>query len=220
MSKIIIVGNLKGGVGKSTVTSLIANYIHFKTDYRVAVIDADDSQRSISHLREMDLENGYKEDDLYDLLKIKSKNYLKSIASLYEYYDFILIDLPGNLIQEGVMDIYKTADMILIPMPAEKMVVDATVQFILTIRNEINPLREKINTKPIDVKVFLNKVNKRRLEVKEIFNHKNQYGFDILDEYLPDYTLFSRYTTTASVYEHDNNIVNRFTKKIMNLIEK
>ena len=42
----------KGGIGKSTVTALAANYLHNVKGYNVAVIDCDDPQHSIHGLRE------------------------------------------------------------------------------------------------------------------------------------------------------------------------
>ena len=42
----------KGGVGKSTVTALVANYIHNVMGIDVAVIDCDEPQHSIAGLRD------------------------------------------------------------------------------------------------------------------------------------------------------------------------
>ena len=42
----------KGGVGKSTVTALVANYVHNVLGRNVAVIDCDEPQHSIAGLRD------------------------------------------------------------------------------------------------------------------------------------------------------------------------
>ena len=42
----------KGGVGKSTVTALVANYLHNVKGLDVAVIDCDEPQHSIAGLRD------------------------------------------------------------------------------------------------------------------------------------------------------------------------
>ena len=42
----------KGGIGKSTVTALAANYLHNVKGHNVAVIDCDAPQHSIHGLRE------------------------------------------------------------------------------------------------------------------------------------------------------------------------
>ena len=42
----------KGGVGKSTVTALVANYVHNVMGHNVAVIDCDEPQHSIAGLRD------------------------------------------------------------------------------------------------------------------------------------------------------------------------
>ncbi len=46
----------KGGIGKSTVTAIAANYLHNVKGHNVAVIDCDDPQYSIYGLRERETE--------------------------------------------------------------------------------------------------------------------------------------------------------------------
>ena len=41
----------KGGIGKSTITALVANYIHNVKGFNVAVIDCDEPQHNIADLR-------------------------------------------------------------------------------------------------------------------------------------------------------------------------
>lgn len=45
----------KGGIGKSTVTALVASYLHNVKGYNVAVIDCDAPQHSIHGLREREM---------------------------------------------------------------------------------------------------------------------------------------------------------------------
>ena len=54
MSKEIFVAfaTQKGGIGKSTVTALVANYLHNEKGHNVAVVDCDAPQHSIHGLRE------------------------------------------------------------------------------------------------------------------------------------------------------------------------
>ena len=47
----IALSNQKGGVGKSTMTVLLASYFHYVMGKRVAVVDCDYPQFSIQSLR-------------------------------------------------------------------------------------------------------------------------------------------------------------------------
>ncbi len=55
MSKIISILNQKGGVGKSNVTTLLANIFHFHFDFKIAVIDCDFPQHTIAKKRQREL---------------------------------------------------------------------------------------------------------------------------------------------------------------------
>lgn len=44
----------KGGIGKSTITALVANYFHNVKGYNVAVIDCDEPQYNLADLRDED----------------------------------------------------------------------------------------------------------------------------------------------------------------------
>ena len=46
----------KGGIGKSTITALVANYIHNVKGFNVAVIDCDEPQHNIADLRDEEME--------------------------------------------------------------------------------------------------------------------------------------------------------------------
>lgn len=46
----------KGGIGKSTITALVANYFHNVKGYNVAVIDCDEPQYNLADLRDEELE--------------------------------------------------------------------------------------------------------------------------------------------------------------------
>ena len=58
----------KGGIGKSTITALVANYFHNVKGYNVAVIDCDEPQYNLADLRDEELE------------LIKSSDYFKAQA--------------------------------------------------------------------------------------------------------------------------------------------
>ena len=53
--KCVAFSTQKGGAGKTTLTVLVASYLHYVKDYNVAVIDCDYPQHSIAEMRERDL---------------------------------------------------------------------------------------------------------------------------------------------------------------------
>ncbi len=69
----------KGGAGKTTLTVLVASYLHYVKGYDVAVVDCDYPQYSIAEMRERDLRMAT-EDDYYKSMaheqftRLKKKN--------------------------------------------------------------------------------------------------------------------------------------------------
>lgn len=53
----ISIATQKGGVGKSTMTILLASVLHYRLGYNALVMDCDFPQHSLTHLRERDNEN-------------------------------------------------------------------------------------------------------------------------------------------------------------------
>jgi MinD-like ATPase involved in chromosome partitioning or flagellar assembly len=54
-TKFIAFSSQKGGVGKSTFTTVTASILHYQMGYNVAVFDCDYPQHSICQMRERDL---------------------------------------------------------------------------------------------------------------------------------------------------------------------
>lgn len=52
--KYVAFSTQKGGAGKTTLTVLVASYLHYVKGYNVAVIDCDFPQHSIFEMRERD----------------------------------------------------------------------------------------------------------------------------------------------------------------------
>ncbi len=54
---LVAFSNQKGGVGKSTVTAVLASYFNYVRGLKVAVVDCDYPQFSLEKLRGRDLKN-------------------------------------------------------------------------------------------------------------------------------------------------------------------
>ena len=105
----------KGGAGKTTLTVLVASYLHYVKGYDVAVIDCDFPQYSIHDMRKRDMDTIMKDDyykvQAYDLLRQLGKKYYPVVCSRAEdaitsaeslcrggkMPDVIFFDLPGTI---------------------------------------------------------------------------------------------------------------------------
>lgn len=124
---IIIIGNQKGGCGKSTLTLLLANFLTQVKKTKVHVIDMD-YQQSISQK--------------YENAKIlENKAPYEVIAASLEHYpvikellretagEVVLIDLPGKLDDDGLIPIFQSTDLVICPFSYDEFSFNSTVLF-------------------------------------------------------------------------------------------
>lgn len=126
----IVFGNQKGGVGKSTLCIMLANYLTLVKKKQVLVIDMD-FQKSINEQRKFDLS---KNPDLantkpYEVLTMDTEDYPKYAEQLKKLNDYILIDLPGRLDDESLIPVLKDAHYIVCPFFYEIKSVLSTLNF-------------------------------------------------------------------------------------------
>lgn len=126
----IIFGNQKGGVGKSTLCILLANYLTLVKKKQVLVIDMD-FQKSINEQRKFDLTKNPElaESKPYEILTMDTEDYPKYAEQLKNLNDYILIDLPGRLDDESLVPILKDAHYIICPFFYEIKSVLSTLNF-------------------------------------------------------------------------------------------
>ena len=126
--------NPKGGVGKSTLTALFAGYIHSQSNEEgglsVAVVDIDDMQNTIGKLREDEAEDGnMKKEEEYEVINISSSEFINQLDFLQDNYDIILVDFPGNLKQNGVIETLHFIDVVIIPFEPNQTDLRPTLAF-------------------------------------------------------------------------------------------
>jgi len=246
MGKVIILGNQKGGVGKTTITSYLANFLFYQQKELLIVVDADNQQQSIFNFRQNDLRKGVNEADLYDVFKTESKEFEKFYQTFIDNYKYVFVDLPGNLEQEGVIVAYALSDVIFIPFKPFPAEISSTVIYYNMLIEKVEPLRKKAGLPPIKIYAFLNAVNSNMVEVKKCLNcnslqdfiklYPDQYDFNninyklflsdaikplkLLKSYIPDYGItFKRFVTTVKIYQKDDTIkLNLFNNEILSLI--
>ena len=127
---IITFGNQKGGTGKSTLTALFANYL-YEAKKSVIILDAD-SQRSLMVMRDEDKEL-FNQPLPYEIVEcdLKEPEVISSyLTELNNEYDYVLIDSPGNLVENSLIQIFSSSDYIVIPYQYERMSLASTGTFV------------------------------------------------------------------------------------------
>lgn len=131
-NRIIVFANQKGGVGKSTMCILFADYLAEKRQ-PVAVIDADLQQTiMVQRQRELEATGQNAEKVPWDAVSLETGNLADvkdAMATAREFPGTILIDAPGNLTDDNLMPIFASADYIIAPMSYHPNVVDSTRRF-------------------------------------------------------------------------------------------
>ncbi|WEA00744.1 ParA family protein [Mucilaginibacter sp. SJ] len=181
---ICLFGNQKGGVGKSTLTVLSGNYLSLAKDWPVTIIDMD-YQQSISQKFEKAkvLEN----EEPYDVMAATLETFpLLSNVLTKSKKDAILIDLPGKLDDDGLIPVFKCADLVICPFSYDEFTFESTVLFAVVLK--------KVNPK-VEV-VFI--PNRIKANVKfEIMSEVNEQlsKFGKITAAIPDRIDFQRITT-------------------------
>lgn len=128
---IVTIANQKGGVGKTTLVSLLGNYLSQRGGNPM-LIDTD-HQRSLTNLRSSDIENFPAQEVPYEIVELdlsnllEVKNYLEEIKRTE---GIVIIDSPGNLTEDGLLYLLSSSDVIIVPFQYERKCLDSTGAFI------------------------------------------------------------------------------------------
>lgn len=154
----IVFANQKGGVGKSTLCILFANYLAFKKK-NVCIIDTD-LQKSILMQRRKDAQIFDDREEPYTIQNFdvtKPEMMLKLMESASEVDGYVLFDSPGNVSEDGLAPMFIKADYIICPYEYEEKTLDSTGTFIQV----LTALREQ--NKDMNAQVFFvpNRIDSR-----------------------------------------------------------
>lgn len=155
---VIIFGNQKGGVGKTTLCTLFANHLA-KMGKKTLVVDCD-NQQTISEKRKLDLKKSPKVKIPYNVQTFNIadvENANKLMATLRAIDGVVLIDSPGNLAQQGLIPLFVNADYVVCPFQFEPTSVNSTVMFILF----ISKLKERFPKMKTQLIFVVNRHDKR-----------------------------------------------------------
>jgi len=138
---ITIVGNLKGGTGKSTVAFNLAVWLLLK-DKKTVVFDLD-PQKTFTDVIDIREEEGYEpclelKDDINELESFKSKR------------NEVIVDI-GTADYDAMKKAIKLADRIIVPIPPSQADIWSTQRFLKIIKEETN------GAKKLEVLGFINR---------------------------------------------------------------
>lgn len=138
-NRIVVFANQKGGVGKSTLCILFANYLAYKGK-PVCIIDTD-LQKTILSQRNKDSEVFLGDDEPYSVqgFDVSDPETMQQLMDSARQVDgFVLMDSPGNVSEDGLVPMFAGADFIVCPYEYEEKTLDSTGVFV----GVINKLRE------------------------------------------------------------------------------
>ncbi|MCM1301221.1 MAG: ParA family protein [Bacteroides cellulosilyticus] len=172
----IAVSNQKGGVGKSTMTVLLASYLHYRRGCNVAVVDCDTHQHSLTNMRKRDMQTVERSDYYKQLIVEQWERTQKKAYPIVESspqqardtvdeliaqrpdLDIVLVDLPGSVDSQGVFSTILNMDYVLTPIVADRIVMQSTLSFSTAVLDTFKG-REDIPLK--EFLFFWNKVDRR-----------------------------------------------------------
>lgn len=186
----VAVSSQKGGIGKSTITSVVCSFLHYQYGYNVAVIDCDECQASISKMRERDREVNTATPENIEKLKnyfhqLGKKAYPIIRSSLSEALqtaeqlikesemplDFIFFDFPGSVGPQAMLPTIAGLDYVFSPITADIFTLESTLSFSrLLIDHIISPGDQRLK----GIYLFWNQVD----------NRESSYLYEVYDEYL------------------------------------
>ncbi|MDH8702744.1 cellulose biosynthesis protein BcsQ [Dysgonomonadaceae bacterium PH5-43] len=198
----------KGGAGKTTLTVLVASYLHYVKGYNVAVIDCDFPQHSIAEMRERDIKMSMEDDHYklmayeqfsalgkkaYEVIESSPENAMEDAQDVIEELkpDFVFFDLPGTINNPAVVHTLSLMDYIIAPISADRLVLESTLQYVITVNDAlITPGKAKIK----GLFLLWNLVDGReKTELYEVYEDViDKLGFPLFKTFLPDSKRFRR----------------------------
>ena len=198
-----------GGAGKTTLTVLVASYLHYVKGKNVAVIDCDYPQHSIAEMRERDFKM-VSDDEFYkgmayeQVTRLGGKKFYPIVESNpqealndadevceKEEFDYIFFDLPGTLNNKDLIVALANMDYIIAPIAADRVVMESTLNYMISVRDNIVSTG-KSNIKAM--RLLWNLVDGReKSELYEVYEAViRDLGFVALNTFIPDSKRFRK----------------------------
>lgn len=133
----ILLANQKGGVGKTSLAILLANYIKYKLNKTVIGLDFD-FQASFFNQWETDLKV-IGSDDPYKVSKVPLVDAKVTSSRLNQFpNEFFILDSPGKRDDKNLLELYSSVDLLICPFSYERKNFESTFSFSRIVRH-VNP---------------------------------------------------------------------------------
>lgn len=219
---IITVANQKGGVGKSTIAMLLANWL-VEHSCSPIILDAD-RQNTIYFQRDNDEKNFPEMEVPYPIIDFPLDQSQSDISTQLLNLEkdnpetYIIIDAPGNLNESGLVPCLLVAYMILCPFQYERKSLDSTGTFIVVLDRILKGKQVKPRMAFLPNRVRINTGTQAEKEVyKQVEAIFLQYG-EVLP-YIKDLQSIMR-VNSFMLSKEQNNAVKDCFNKLLELCQK
>lgn len=206
----------KGGVGKSTFTTLLASTMHYRLGYNIAVFDSDFPQHSLMKMKTRDLamvmENetlkklAYKQfttinKKAYPIMQHKADSVLEAADEFVNAssvpIDAVFFDLPGTVNTPGILKALAGMHHIFTPITADRFVMESTLVFTQLLQDVIV---KKGETSIETINLFWNQVDGREsTPLYDIYNGIiKQLGLSLMQSKIKNSTRFHKESEAES----------------------
>ena len=206
--------NLKGGVGKTTLSiNLAVCFAHM--GYKVCIVDTDTNQNSLQWY-------GAREESLPQVLVVgasEPKALNKAVDNLHKQHDIVIMDGTPNLSEMNTR-VIMASDILIIPTRPGAHDFRAMNEF-FTRFNQIKELRENLNAYFL-INEYDDRVNLHRTVRESLREH---FDIPILQTVLKSRTAYGEASMMGTgVFEHSDNKAKAemvsLTKEILQIAEK
>ena len=204
---IVIFSNVKGGVGKTTLCAMFATWLA-EHGYPVVAVDAD-LQASLTRHRQREAAAEPELKTPWDVLSAEND----IVKKLQKVNGIVLVDCPGTLNDQKLLDIYQMADVAVVPLSYDTDTVDATGVFI------------KVLKKVSDAKlVFVpNRINSAEKKAEELRQREQTHGIlELIGTVTPrikQSVAVKRYSTLESLSSDQTQAVEEAFKAIEKIMD-
>jgi cellulose biosynthesis protein BcsQ len=210
---IISICNMKGGVGKTQVSIMLATALSQNPfNLKVCIIDLD-NQKSVVSIRNLDLRAYQSETVPFEVFNYRIADLHNNIGRLDKEYDVIFLDAAGKLDidlpieSQEITKMLMYADFVLLPFVGGNHNLDATIQYFQFVR-QVQKIRQ-LQPRSLTVKGFINMHRTRsranQFLVEDIETLKQTQSLEMMQTSLNDYALFREADTMTSVYDPLSN---------------
>lgn len=200
----------KGGIGKSTFTTLAASNLHYRLGYNVVVFDADFPQHSLTKMKERDLKMTMENPILkkmafkqftainkkaYQIIQSRADNVLETanefVKSSSVPIDVVFFDLPGTVNTPGILKALAGMHHIFTPITADRIVMESTLIFTQLLQEVI---MKKGETSIETINLFWNQVDGREsTPLYDLYdNIIEELGFNLMQSRVKNSTRFRK----------------------------